>query len=128
LIYLDSCAVVKLLVPEPESAALGKWLAAADEPLVSSELVQVEVHRTLIRLGANEPLHAIADELLGNITTLPLARVLASAARLSNRVLRSLDALHLATALRCGPTQFVTYDDRLATAAIEAGLTVTAPN
>lgn len=128
MIYLDSCAVVKLLVPEAESAALGEWLAAVDEPLVSSELVQVEVHRTLIRLGADEPLHAIADELLGNITTLPLARVLASASKLSNRALRSLDALHLATALRCGPSRLVTYDDRLAAAAIEAGLVVTAPN
>ncbi|MBV8932297.1 MAG: type II toxin-antitoxin system VapC family toxin [Kutzneria sp.] len=128
MIYLDSCAVIKLLVPEPESAALGMWLSQAAEPLVSSELLQVEVHRTLIRLGAAEQLHAITDELLASITALPLARVLASASRLPNPSLRSLDALHLATALSIKSTRFVTYDERLAAAATEAGLAVVGPS
>ena len=104
------------------------WLSQAAEPLVSSELLQVEVHRTLIRLGAAEQLHAITDELLASITALPLARVLASASRLPNPSLRSLDALHLATALSIKSTRFVTYDERLAAAATEAGLAVVGPS
>ncbi|MGH8905574.1 MAG: type II toxin-antitoxin system VapC family toxin [Egibacteraceae bacterium] len=129
MIYLDSCALVKLLRAEPESAALADHLAATDAPLVSSELAQVEIHRTLIRVGADEQDHRLVEELLDSIEQLPLEPALRMAARLPGPSLRSLDALHLATARRLGValTEFLTYDTRLAAAATDAGLLVTAP-
>ncbi|MBP2474122.1 putative nucleic acid-binding protein [Crossiella equi] len=127
MIYLDSCALIKLIVPEPLSVALLGYLDTRAEPLVSSELAFVEVHRALTRVGVAEDVRAVADQVLDGITQLPLAPVVRQAAVLPGRYLRSLDALHLATALRVPTTHFVSYDKRLNQAAELAGLEVRAP-
>ena len=129
MIYLDSCAIVKLVVVAPESDALADHLAGDDAPLVASELAYVEVHRALLRVGAGRAERDLAEELLDDLELLPLSPAVGDAARLPEPLLRSLDALHLATALQLGPalTEFVTYDKRLARAAVGAGLHVTAP-
>lgn len=129
MIYLDSCALIKLVIPEPESEALADLLGAAAEPLVTSELSTVEVHRALVRLDATDDQHDMADAVLARFIKFPLSTVIPSAARLPGRHLRSLDALHLATAQHLAQlTELVTYDFRLAEHATAAGLTVSAPS
>ena len=132
MIYLDSCAMVKLLIEEPESNALDSHLAQQNHAgvhAISSQLSITEVHRALIRHGADETIHDEADAMLAAYATLPLEPILESAGRLPQPALRSLDALHLATARMLGPavTQFITYDKRLVTAATELGLPVVTP-
>jgi len=132
LIYLDSCALVKLVVTERESAALRAHLAKhskAGEVGFSSELTQVEVRRTLIRRNEGAARHEHADAVLKTYAKLPIAPVLLAAGRLPYQHLRSLDALHLATAASLGGalTQFITYDRQLGKFAEEAGLPVLAP-
>ncbi|MBA3417492.1 MAG: type II toxin-antitoxin system VapC family toxin [Geodermatophilaceae bacterium] len=130
MIYLDSSAILKLIVPEPESAALFGFLAGQVRiPLVSSELATVEVHRALTRMGKapDDEQHTLADSVLADIDQLPLAPVIRTAALLPGR-LRSLDALHLATAQQLpSVTSVVSYDQRLAEHVVAAGLRVDAP-
>ena len=129
MIYLDSSAVLKLVTAESESDALEDWLVERrDAPLVSSALTQVEVLRACRRL--DEGLLPDARRLLRGIDLLPMdASILDTAAELPTRVLRSLDALHLASALSLDPDldAFITYDARLVTAAEAAGLAVAQP-
>jgi predicted nucleic acid-binding protein len=132
LIYLDTCALVKLVLTEQESAALWKHLAAQAHVGVisfSSELAQVEVRRTLIRRKEGHELHAHADAVLKAYAKLPIAPVLLAAGRLPYQHLGSLDALHLATAASLGKalTEFITYDQQLGKIAEKAGLPVLAP-
>ena len=128
MIYVDSCAVVKLLLNEEHTHALKTHLALSGADMVSSALTKVEVCRTLNRHGQREPTRAVADNLLDKIAKLPLDTVLDRAADLDGS-LRALDALHVATAQLLGPavTEFITYDRRLAKAATEAGLPLTMP-
>lgn len=79
MIYLDTCALVKLVVTEQESAALRQHLAAHAHVGVigfSSELAQVEVRRTLIRRNEGQERHAHADVVLKAYAKLPIAPVL----------------------------------------------------
>jgi predicted nucleic acid-binding protein len=121
VIYLDSCALVKLVSPAPETAALEKYLRAhADVRHVASALVRTEVRRALTRIGATTRQHTTAEKLLGAVITIGLTDdLLDEAGKLPEAGLRSLDAIHLATALRLGDglTTFVTYDKRLLNAA-----------
>ena len=132
MIYLDSAALVKLVREEAESAALVDWLnARPDQRLVASALVEVEVPRALRR---SQPgvLGGVAAT-LARIDRIEIdAAVRATAAAYVDPHLRSLDAIHLATAgelVASGKTvcAFVTYDARLAEAARRTGLTVAAP-
>jgi predicted nucleic acid-binding protein len=129
VIYLDTSALVKLLFEEPESLALAEWLTSrVDVPKVSSDLSTVELLRTCQRIddGALDD----ARRLLGGIDLLPLDHVVVEqAATISPRELRSLDAIHLASAisLRAELTNFVAYDSRLISAAAAAGLRVISP-
>ena len=128
MVYLDSSALVKLLREEPESAALLRYLA--DHPQrASSALARVEVFRALRRANALPALHRRAELVLSSLALLPLDEpVLEEAAGLPPRNLRTLDALHLATALSLdGLDAFVTYDARLDAAAASAGLLVASP-
>lgn len=129
MIYLDACALIKLLIPEPESIVLADYLAEATEPLATSELSTVEVHRALTGLEVDPDLHGVADALLEDFLRLPLGPVVNSAARLPGQHLRSLDALHLATAQQLARplTELITYDKRLADHATVAGVRVAAP-
>jgi len=129
MIYLDSCAIVKLVVAESESAALREFLAGRpDELPVTSALTRVEVVRAMRNLGGAAAVDA-AVAVLAQIDQMPLVDPLLDAAGAGGGVLRSLDAIHLAsaTALEDGLTAFVTYDKRLAAAAADIGLPVHAP-
>jgi predicted nucleic acid-binding protein len=129
MIYLDSAAVVKLVHAEVESQALRDWLdQRAETGWVSSVLVEVESFRALARRTpeAIARLHPVLD-LIDLVDLDPAIRILAQTVTPAS--VRSLDALHLATALRMRGqlTSFVTYDKRLADAAAIAGLPVDAP-
>jgi predicted nucleic acid-binding protein len=129
LLYLDSSAILKLAVPEPESRALFKMLG--DWPIrVSSELARTEVARALRRVGATAPQFRRGQKALERIGLMPVdRRILSDAAGLKAVSLRSLDAIHLATALSLGSAiaALVTYDGRLSAAAIAARLPVWSP-
>jgi predicted nucleic acid-binding protein len=122
MIYLDSCAIVKLVIAEAESAALREFLTARpDELHVTSALARVEVARAVRTIGAE----IAAVSLLDRIDQMPLVDpLLDDAASVGGEGLRSLDAIHLASAvaLEDGLTAFLTYDKRLAAAAAAAGL------
>ncbi len=124
MIYLDSSALLKLLHEERESAALTDWLATRSEiPVVSSELAKVEVIRACRRVKADALPNARA--LVSQLDLIPLTTaVLDEAAELGEPALRSLDALHLASALSiCADLSFfVAYDQRLSEAAATVGL------
>ncbi len=128
MLYLDSSAIVKLVLPEPESLALRDFLAS-NEDHVSSSLARVEVLRTVRRLDGTEDRLRDAERVLARVSRVGMSGpLLASAAVLGPPNLRSLDAIHLATALSLdGLHAVVTYDRRLADAAADAGLTVASP-
>jgi hypothetical protein len=125
--YLDSSALVKLVVEEPESWALGDFVR--DRPVVSSDIARVELPRAVRRMGLGPAAQTRANDVLRKLTLLKLERpTLTQAAELEPVGLRSLDAIHLASALTIsGLEDFVTYDRRLAGAAEAAGLPVEAP-
>lgn len=129
MIAFDSSALVKLVVEEPESAALEAWLADRRAPSpTASDLVRVEVPRAVARIDPSGV--PTARALVAGLDLVPVTiDLLESAAGLEPTSLRSLDAVHLATVLSLGPAveAFVVYDDRLARAATEAGLPVVAP-
>ena len=129
MIALDSSALVELVLDEPESAALETWLVGrAPLSVTASDLVRVELIRAVARAApAGVPR---ARTLLAGVDLVPITRdLLEVAADLGPPSLRSLDALHLATALSLGSAldAFVVYDERLAHAATDAGLQVVAP-
>jgi predicted nucleic acid-binding protein len=129
MIYLDSAAIVKLVHAESESQALRDWLdERAELGWTSSVLAEIESSRALARHApdAVQRLHLVLD-LIDLVDLDAATRILAQTVRPAT--VRSLDAIHLATALRIHPrlTSFVTYDKRLADAAQLAGLAVDAP-
>jgi predicted nucleic acid-binding protein len=125
--YVDSSAIVKLVVREPESSALRRHLQRR-QPLVSSALARTEVIRALLPLG--ETALQRGEEALRRIELLRVNdRVLRSAGVLEPADLRSLDAIHLASAQQFGTDlrQVVTYDERMLEAAQELGLKTASP-
>jgi uncharacterized protein len=142
VIYLDSSALVKLVHPEPEAQALQRFLAAkARVPKISSALVYAELQRAIRRVNHDAAGRARDDaaltaelelsrELLETLRMVEVTRsLLADAGAVSIPRLRSLDAIHLVSAMRVatGMSAFVTYDKRLAAAAKETGLPVAVP-
>ena len=129
LLYLDSSALLKLVVPERETAALFSFLAEYPER-VSSKLAVVEVGRAVRRAGAPAAVRRRASEVLARIALLEISdAVVSRAAELLPKDLRSLDAVHLATAMSLGDdlASLVAYDARLIEAARRARLPVVAP-
>lgn len=124
MIYLDSSALLKLLHQEPESLALEEWFSGwTGTPVISSELAKVEVIRACRRIDP-ETLPA-ARGLLTGMDLIPMTSVVIDeAADVGDTVLRALVAIHLASALsvRGDLSAFITYDHRLAEAAVTAGL------
>lgn len=126
--YVDTSALVKLVVAEPGTAALRAWLEEAGRDLVACDLARTELMRAVRRavpgrvLQAREVLDAI---ILMHVTS----AVFEGAGRLDPPGLRSLDAIHLAAALDLGDDLegLITYDDRLADAAVSNGVAVVAP-
>jgi predicted nucleic acid-binding protein len=129
VIYLDSSALLKLVRAETHTAELTAWLAdRPDVPLVSSALAEVEVLRACRRV--DERLLSRGRAVLAVLDVVPLDDgVLRTAAELPDPGLRSLDALHLASALSLDPDleTLVAYDARLVAAAEATGLAVTQP-
>jgi predicted nucleic acid-binding protein len=124
--YIDASALVKLAVREPESDALRRYIRRR-RPLVSSALSRTEVARALLPLGAEairRGLDVVARVDLIRIND----RILHAAGAMLPVELRSLDAIHLATAQQLGDlARIVTYDDRMAAAAMALGWSVAAP-
>ncbi len=129
-VYADTSALLKRVVVEPESAAVGallRGLVADGELLVSSSLAWLEVWRSLRRAGLTD-IEAVAESALSGIAEFPLDDVvLLRARRVGQDQLRSLDAIHLAAALAVGADSLLTYDERLASSATAVGLKVLAP-
>jgi uncharacterized protein len=129
MIYLDSAAIVKLVHAEAESAALRAWLGErADTGWISSVLAEIESFRALARYApeAAARLPAVLDQIDLIGLDAPV-RILAQTVQPAT--VRSLDAIHLGTALHARQlvTSFVTYDKRLLDAALAAGLPAEAP-
>ena len=128
--YLDASALVKLATPEAETDALRAVLDTFDARL-TNRLATVEVARALLRRGVTSAALAaeVSEAFLGLAITELDAAIAESAGRLEPPALRSLDAIHLASALALGDelAAFVTYDARLAEAARAAGLEAIAP-
>ncbi len=126
-IYVHTSAAVKLLVREAETSALRRWLRDRERDLVSSDLLRTELSRVALRLGdaTNR-----ADAILAGIIVLPVTTTTFEAAgTLEPASLRSLEALHLAAALDLGDEleAILTYDERLAAAAMSNGVEVVTP-
>jgi uncharacterized protein len=125
--YLDSSAIVKLAVRESESVALRRYLRRR-RPLVSSSLARTEVMRALMPGGDDAV--AAGRKVLIRLDLIRISTgVLGDAAVLLPTDLRSLDAIHLATARRLGQDlgAIVTYDERMAEAATHLGHRIVAP-
>lgn len=126
-LYVDSSALVKLAVEEPESAALKRYLRRR-KPIVSSALARTEVLRAMLPLGSAAVRRG--SEVLRGIDLIRVSdRVLGEAGAILPEESRSLDAIHLATMRQLGASlaRVVTYDDRMTMAAASLGLSVVAP-
>ena len=123
-VFLDSSALVKLVQLESETQALRGYLSEPRRPMLISELAVTEVTRAARRVGVDP-----RDALEECDVVLLRSEHLARAAELDPPALRTLDALHLATALSLGDRvdEFVVYDERLAAAATAYGLVVVSP-
>lgn len=126
LSYVDASAVVKLVVLEPGSEAMLRWYIESDR-IATSRIGIVETIRA-IRRRAHDPERL--RRVLGSMEVIECdAMVGDRAGGLDPPTLRTLDAIHVASALALGPEldAFVTYDERLADAARAAGLPAVAP-
>jgi len=125
--YLDSSAIVKLVVREPESSALRRYLRRK-HPLVTSALARTEVARALLPLGTAAL--GRGAEVFRRLDVVRLNdRILTAAGTMLPADLGSLDAIHLATALELGAdlARICSYDARMTDAALALGWTVVAP-
>ncbi len=126
LVYADSSALVKLVIEEPETDAL--WDALEGVTVAASAVARVEVTRAAACARTRADARRRAREVLDACLLVAVTDdVIAAATRLASPALRSLDAIHLASALRVEPDALVVYDVRLAAAAAAHGLPVLAP-
>jgi uncharacterized protein len=128
MIYLDTSAALKLVLPEAGTAALELWIAQrAGTPRISSRLLRIEMLRAVSRVAPHraERAHVI----LSGVTLLSMDDAAPTAEAIGNSTLRSLDAIHLATAygLRADVTAFISYDKRLCESARAIGLPAESP-
>ncbi len=143
MIYLDSCALVKLIHIEAETVALEKYLDGQGEELVTCDLSLTEVTRVIRRVNHDSQRRlltpqatldremAAADDLLSRIGKIAVDESIFVAAGACDidPCLGSLDAIHLVAAQELGPaiTSFITYDKTLGRAAVQAGLNLISP-
>lgn len=120
MIYLDTSAAVKAVLDEPETTAMRRLFAEGSR-FVSSTLFAVELHAVADRRHVRPD---AAQEVIDRVALVSLGDDITTAAINLHSRLRTLDALHLATALRLGPaiTGILTFDDELAAAAAQRGL------
>ena len=128
MFYVDTSALMKLIVAERESAAMKRWMGGATGRVFGSDLLRTEFLRAIRRsVPAREE---AAHDILGSMLLVRLKRgTFEAAADIEPSALRSLDALHLASALEFGGELegVVTYDDRLAAAAQANGIATISP-
>lgn len=127
-LYLDSSAFVKLVVEEDESAAVRTFLSAHSARRVSSALLRTEALRAVRHLGPDAL--ATVREGLRRVDLIGIDdRTLDAAGTLEPQVRRTLDAIHLATAMAVGDDleAIVTYDERMVEAARLMGLSTVSP-
>ena len=127
-VYLDSSAVAKLFLPEPERSALEGALLER-RGLLTSRLSLTECGRIVTRLG-REVTDRFIEDVFGPFVLIDLSSdILRAAGGLQPSGLRSLDAIHVASALSLGDPslEIITYDQRMAEAARAHGLTVVQP-
>jgi uncharacterized protein len=127
VVYLDSSAIVKLVFVEPETAGLRRWLATRGER-TSCALARTEVVRAVRDLGPRA--EATAQAALRDMNLIALDdNILDQAAILDPRILRSLDAIHIAAALSIGNDldEVVSYDRRMLEGARLLGLPIASP-
>jgi predicted nucleic acid-binding protein len=123
-VYLDTSAAVKLLVEEAESAALAEFVDQSDLEIMSCLLLETELRRfALHRVLPQAEVTAILDAI--SLYDMPRS-LYYEAGILAGQHLRSLDALHLATAVRLGVDVVVSYDNRMLESAADIGLNVLA--
>jgi predicted nucleic acid-binding protein len=128
-VYVDSSAFVKLFLPEPDTPALTHYLASRRRR-VSALLLRTESLRAAVRATLSPQRMVLVRKLLDGMTLIPADMALSDqAGMLQPSELRSLDAIHLATARSLGTRleALVTYDQRLAAAAIWWGISVESP-
>lgn len=128
MIYLDTSAALKLVLPEAETAGLEIWIAErAGIPRVSSRLLRIEMMRAVAKNAAHRM--SRANVVLSRVALLSIDEVAPTAEVVGDSALRSPDAIHLATAheIRTDLTAFVCYDKRLSDSARALGLPVAAP-
>lgn len=125
--YLDASAAGKLLVDEPESDAVARHLDHVIErsDVVSSALLETELRRLAVREELSQEAVSLLLERLDIVE--PSRSLFHEAGLLPGAGLRSLDALHLATALRVEADEVVTFDARMLAAAAELGLSAVSP-
>jgi uncharacterized protein len=132
ILYLDSSALVKMVVPEAESSALLRSLQSWTVR-VTSELARVEVVRAVRRAAKDDAVEVVerrAEAVLAGLHLLQMDdEILERAGRLEPRTLRAGDAIHLASALSLGADlgAMAIYDAALARAAQASGVEVVAP-
>jgi uncharacterized protein len=126
--YLDTSALVKLVVAEQETDGLRAWIDRTEGELVSSDLARAELLRAVRRAAPDRVVRA--REVLDTVTLIGVtAQIFEEAARIDPPALRTWDAIHLAVALDLGDDleSIVTYDDRLERAAAANGVVTTTP-
>jgi predicted nucleic acid-binding protein len=127
-VYVDTSVFGRVILEEPDKEAIRRELAKFDRT-VASRLLRVELGRVARREDATEA----ADRILADVQLIPLDEdVLASAETISPTNVGTLDAIHLATAVRLAKAgelgALMTYDKRLAEGALEHGITVLSPS
>ena len=128
-LYVETSAAAKLLIEEPESEPLAHFLEGAverDTALVSSLVLETEVRRLAVRWSL--PQAAVSEVLRRFDLLLPDRTIYRDAGLLAGTHLRSLDALHVAAALRLNAAAMLSYDARQGDAARSVGLEVIAPS
>lgn len=126
--YLESSAAAKLLTNEPETRALEAYLASfgSRDALVSALLLETELRRLAMREALDQDM---VTALLDGVRLLRMGRqVFQTAGLLPGPAMRSLDALHLATALLDEVDVLITYDGRLTAAAAAVGVATVSPS
>jgi predicted nucleic acid-binding protein len=126
-LYADASALAKLFVREPESAALAAALPAGST-VVTSAIARIEVTRVLRISSLDDDVEQSTDDVFAGCILVDVdEEIVRSAARLTSFGLKTLDSIHLATALSVGPDAMVVYDRQLAREAERAGLAVLSP-
>lgn len=126
MIYADTSALVKMVVTEAESTALRSYLVSRDTALSTSQVGAVELGRSARRRNNSTADRALA--LLSGLEIFPLTTgIAARAQQLEPSTLRTLDAIHVATAIEVRADLVVTYDQRMIEACHANGLEVVSP-